>query len=278
MPPAPIEGGPPVGRAAAIRRRVRRRRPIRYRIRSHRFAGRPRPGVPPKPSVAAEAGHFAAFGCRSIEGGPPVPPIRSRRSSACAARPSSRRGPPMAAAGTAAHPIEADSGPPAGKVLLVGWPRVSTDQIAGPTRRMPRPTGERRHADARRVRAAARGACRERVGEEQAADRRDRDDHQRHDQPVEVRGAVVDHDQLDDRAEADRDRADHPRQRRSRPPRSSRADRSPAIATASPPRTVRAERRRARPPGPGRRSRRPGPRRRAPAGTCNTGGRCRRRS
>ncbi len=45
--------------------------------------------------------------------------------------------------------VEADSGPPAGKVLLVGWPRVSTDQIAGPTSRMP----TAQTSAARRIRA-----------------------------------------------------------------------------------------------------------------------------
>src|ERR1700761_4705259 len=54
---------------------------------------------------------------------------------------------------------EADSGPPAGKVLLVGWPRVSTDQIAGPTRRIAIPptraARRRRPVPKRSARAAA---------------------------------------------------------------------------------------------------------------------------
>ena len=183
---------------------ARGRRPSRRR-RAVRRAGEP----PDSPSSAGRSRRHRRRVRRRTREGRPSP---RRRSSATAASTAGRPppGPPI---------VWADSGPPAGKVPLVAWPRVSKDQIAGAEQQR-REAADQRRAPRRPRQARGRaGATTARAG---------RQDDDRH-QPAEVAGRVADHDQLGDRAGADRERAHD----------------APALA-----------RRRA----PGRRSRRPAPR------------------
>ena len=176
----------------------------------------------------------AAFGvCQAAEGA--GPPIRTQ-----AGRRLAPPGPPV---------IDV-SGPPAGKVLLVGWPRVSTDQIAGAISRTAKASASAIDPQALLVGTeAGNRAMRPSPDQSPRQDEGggDRDDDDRGDEPGEFAGAGADHGDLGDGAGADRQRR-------------------------------RGSGRRGRRRGPGRRSLPPGPRRTAPAATRSRDGRCRRRS